>query len=330
MADPAAWPITYEDVTSAQHRLAAYLSPTPLRSYPLLDEALGVHVLVKHECHQPTGAFKVRNGLAALTAMRADELSLGVVAATMGNYGQGLAWAGQRLGAKVTICVPHGVNPDKMAAMRGFGAELVQEGDDFDEALDVMDRLVDERGLIAVHGVNHPMMPAGAGTITLEVVEQAAGGGEAVDTMVISIGGGSQAVGAMTVLRHRQPGAKVIGVQAAGASTIHDGWQQKKPLVGDRPNTIAEGVATRQTYELTFGALCDGLADFVLISDSDMAEAMRLIWRTTHHLVEPAGAAGIAAVSNLRKQLAGQTVVVIFSGANVDGQTARSVFAGEI
>ena len=324
------WPINYDDVLAAEQRLRPYLAPTPLRSYPELDEALGLHVLVKHENHQPTNAFKVRNGLSVVTAMSSEERARGVVAATMGNYGQGLAWAGRTLGARVTICVPRTVNPDKVTAMRGLGAELVMEGKDYDDANSVMERLVRDRSLYPAHGVNHPLVPAGAGTITLEILRQAEAAGETVDAMVIVVGGGSQAVGAMTVLRHQGAATQVFAVQAGGAPTIHDAWHERKPAVGERPTTFAEGMATRQTYELTFDALCEGLDDFVLVTDAEMAEAMRLLLRTTHNLAEPAGAGSIAGLAKLADRLHGRTVAVILTGANVDEETLRRVLNREI
>jgi threonine dehydratase len=324
------WPISFDNVVTAEQRLRPYLVPTPLRSYAELDEAVGLHVLIKHENHQPTNAFKVRNGLSVVTAMTHEERARGVVAATMGNYGQGLAWAGRILGTPVTICVPHTVNPDKVAAMRGLGAELVVEGKDYDDANAVVERLVRDRGLYPAHGVNHPLVLAGAGTITLEILRQAEAADEVLDAMVIVVGGGSQAVGAMTVLRHHSLDIPVFAVQASGASTIHDAWHDRKPRVGDTPTTFAEGMATRQTYDLTFDALCDGLDDFVLVSDPEMAEAIRLLLRTTHNLVEPAGAGSIAALATLADRLGGRTVAVILSGANVDLDTLRCVLNRQI
>ena len=324
------WPIKFDNVLSAEHRIRSYLAPTPLRSYPLLDDATGMHVLVKHENHQPTGAFKVRNALSVLTGIREAERRRGVVAASMGNYGQGLAWAGLQLDVPITICLPHGVNPDKVAGIRRFGAELIEDGEDFKEASQIMEGLVQQRGLYPAHGVNHPLVLAGAGTITLEVLDQIEQLNESFDAMVIAVGGGSQAVGAMTVLRSRYPQAQVYGVQAEGAPTMHEAWKRREPMVGARITTFAEGLSTRQTYEQTFGALCGGLAGFVLVSDAQIAEAMRLIWRTTHTLLEPAGAAGVAALATLEDRLRDRTVAVIFSGANVDLDTASRVLSGQL
>ena len=319
-------PVTYDDVRDAQFRVHAVLKPTALIQWPGLSGQLGCNLFLKHENHQPVGAFKVRGGVNLVSRLTPSERAGGILGCSTGNHGQSLAFACRRFGARCTIVVPEGNNPDKNRAMRLLGAELIEHGCDFDEAREYLEKVVQPKGGRYVHSANEPMLIAGVGTMACEIFEQLPD----PDVILVPIGLGSGVCGTGIVTKHLRPEAKVIGVQAAGASTIHDGWQRKQPMVGDRPKTFAEGVATRQTYELTFGALCDGLADFVLISDTDMAEAMRLIWRTTHHLVEPAGAAGIAAVSNLRKQLAGQTIVVILSGANVDGQTARRVFAGEI
>ncbi|HSD26168.1 MAG TPA: pyridoxal-phosphate dependent enzyme, partial [Vicinamibacteria bacterium] len=186
------WPITYDDVVAARERLRPHLPPTPLRSYAALDDAVGagLRVVVKHENFQPTGAFKVRNGVSALAALGREDRARGVVAATRGNHGLGLAWAGRRLGAPVTVCVPRGNNPEKNAAVRGLGARLVEEGRDYDESVAAAERLVREEGLHLVHSTNDAAVVAGAGTLTLEMLGEEPG----IDALVFSVGGGSQAV----------------------------------------------------------------------------------------------------------------------------------------
>jgi threonine dehydratase len=323
-----AWPITFADVLAARDRIRPHILPTPLRSYGPLDAAVGggIHVLVKHENHCPTGAFKARNGLAVLTALAPGERRRGVVAATRGNHGAGLAWAGQIVGVPVTVCVPVGNNPEKNEAVRGYGAELVEEGRDYDDAVEVADRLVRERGLRLVHSTNTPEVLAGAATLALEVMEQA----ETLDAMVIAVGGGSQAVGALTVARERRPGLKVYGVQAKGASAIHDSWHAGGPRETTSADTFADGIATRKVPTLTFFALKEGLAGFVTVDDGQIAAALRLLLRTTHNLAEGAGAAGLAGLFALREELAGKTVAVVISGGNIDQPTLRRVVNGEI
>ena len=163
------WPVTIEDVRSARERIRDRLPPTPLRRYAPLEEAVGygIRVYVKHENHQPTQAFKVRNAFSVLTTLSPEEKKRGVVGATRGNHGQALAWAGQLLGVPVVVCVPRGNNPEKNEAMRGFGAEVIEEGDDYDVAVQVAEKLVRDRGMTLVHSTNHKQVIAGAGTMAL-------------------------------------------------------------------------------------------------------------------------------------------------------------------
>ncbi|HEY7955289.1 MAG TPA: pyridoxal-phosphate dependent enzyme [Polyangia bacterium] len=349
------WPISLPEVLDAAHRLRPYLPPTPLRHYAPLDAAVGqnIRVLVKHEDCQPTNSFKARNNLSVMTALPVEERRRGVVAATRGNHGAGLAWAGRLLSSPVTICVPRGNNPEKNEAMRGLGAELIEEGDDYDAAVAVAHRLEHERGLRMVHSTNDPQVVAGAGTLTLEMLDPTGarsraidarwgeahpavpgeGGREGpplIDALVIAVGGGSQAVGALVVARALRPGLPVYAVQAANASAIHDSFHAGRPLSKPSADTFADGLATRNTYPLTFGALSAGLAGFVAVSEAELAEAVRLYLRTTHHLAEGAGAAGLAGLMRLRDQLAGKRVGVVLSGSNIDAETLRRIVNHEL
>jgi threonine dehydratase len=322
------WPISLADVRAARERIAKHITPTPVREYVPLNQAVGhdIRVLVKHENHNHTNSFKARNGLSAIAALSAEERSRGVTAATRGNHGQGIAWAGSLLGAPVTIYVPHGNNPEKNEAMRGYGAELVEVGRDFDEALAAVEAAVRDGGPTLLHPTNNPFVLAGAGTITLELLEQ----GAEPDAMVIAVGGGSQTVGALTVLRELRPETQVFAVQAEGAAAIYRSWKAGKPLTVPEADTFADGIATRSSYEMTLPTLCEGLAGFVTVTDAEIAEAMRLLIRTTHNLVEPAGAAGLAGLLRLREELAGKRVAVILTGGNVDQVTLRRVVTREI
>jgi len=248
------------------------------------------------------------------------------VAATRGNHGAGLAWAGALLGVPVTICVPHGNNPEKNAAMRGFGATLVEHGRDYDEAAAHAQALVAERGLVLAHSTNDRNVLAGAATLFAEVHEQAT----QLDAIVVAVGGGSQAVGALTVVRALRPGLEVIGVQAAGAPAVHDSWHAREPRRTKRAATFAEGVATRGSYTLTLHALIDGLADFITVTDAETADAVRTILATTHHLVEGAGAMGLAAARKLAPRLQGKRVGIIFCGANMDTAVLRRILNLEL
>ena len=320
--------VTLDDIRAARIRLAPLLSPSPLRTYRELDDAVGhgIRTYVKHENFNPTGSFKVRNGLSFMTALPDESRARGVVAASRGNHGLGLAYAGRAFGVRITVCVPMGNNPEKNAGMRALGARLIEEGRDYDESVLVADRVVKEDGATLAHSTNNPLIIAGAGTLSLEVIEQE----PQIDAMVIAIGGGSQAVGALTVFRGLKPDARVYGVQAVGASAAYEGWRARKPVQTHSADTIADGLATRSTYEMTFSTLIDGLADFITVTDAEIADAMRMLLRTTHSMVEPAGAAGLAGLRKLAPTLEGKRVGIVLSGANVDASTLQRVLAGDL
>jgi threonine dehydratase len=322
------WPICFADVLAAQRRIRRWVSGTPLRRYAPLDEAVGsrISVWVKHENHAPTNSFKVRNGLSAMTRLGGDDRARGVVAATRGNHGLGVAYAGALLGIPVTVCVPRGNNPEKNEGMRGYGAVLLEDGRDYEESVQAAERLVAQRGLRMIHSTNDRDVIAGAATLTLEILRER----PRLDALVVSVGGGSQAVGALTVARTLRPELRVYGVQASGASATHDSWHAGRPLPGERAETFADGLATRSAYAMTFGPLSEGLEDFVTVTDAEIAEALRLLLKTTHNLAEGAGAAGLAGLLALRERLAGQEVGVILSGGNIDAATLRRVMTGDI
>lgn len=322
------WPISMADVHDARERLAPFLTPTALRHYPLLDELLeeGTSLLVKHENHQPTCSFKVRNGLSFMTALPAADRAAGVVAASTGNHGQGIAYAASLLGVSATICVPVGNNPEKCAAMRAWGATVVETGRNYDESVDAMLVMAAERGMAVAHSTNDINVLAGAATLSLEVMEQSGG----LDAMVVAVGGGSQVVGALTVAREMAPGMPVYGVQCSAAPAIHDSWHSGAPRRTESAATFAEGVATRQPYALTYPTLREGLAGFVTVSESELAEAVRVILQRTHNLVEGAGALGVAGALKLRDKLRGKRVGVIFSGANIDTAVLTRILRHEL
>lgn len=317
------FPVSFEEVRAAEKRIRPFLDRTPLRSYPVLDEAVGhgIRVVVKHENHLPTNAFKVRNGLAVLTALPSHLRQRGVVCGSTGNHGQGVAFAGMKLGIPVTVVVPRRNNADKNAAMRGLGARLVECGANYDEAVAESERIARDEGLTLVHSTNNRNVIAGAGTITLEVLEQA----ENLDAMVIAVGGGSQAVGALIVLAELRPDVRVFAVQASGAPAVYESWKAGAPVPPIPPRTIAEGVATANSYEMTLRSLCDGLAGFVTVAEAEIMDAMWLMMSSTHNLVEPSGAVGLAGLFKFQRELEGQRVCVILSGSNLDGQTLRKV-----
>lgn len=319
-------PISYADVLAASERIRPYLPPTPLREYPQLNALVGhdIRVWVKHENHHPTQSFKIRNGLSVVTALTAEERARGAIGASTGNHGQGVAYAGKLLGVPVAICVPERNNPEKNAAIRAYGAELIEAGANYDETMVVCARIQAERGMTLVHSTNNRNVIAGAGTMTLEILEQE----PSVDAIIIALGGGSQAVGALTVVAERAPHVKVYAVGAEGAPAQYESWRQGKRLTGQKIGTFAEGIATGSAYELTFDALKAGLADFITVSEDAIYDSLRDLIRITHNVPEGAGAAGLAGLRVLAPQLAGKRVAIILCGGNLSMASLKVALQG--
>jgi len=302
---------TLADVLEARRRISPYLRPTPLFGYASLDELLDAEVFVKHENHQPVGAFKVRGGVNLISQLSAEERERGVIAASTGNHGQSIAYAARLFGVPATICVPEHANPVKVASMRGLGAELVFHGRDYDEAREHCEQLAKERGYRYVHSGNEPLLIAGVATETLEILQEQ----PQTDMIIVPIGGGSGAAGACIVAKAISPAIRIIGVQSEAAPAAFRSWQERR-LVVDRTQTVAEGLATRTAFKLPQQILWQWLDAFVLVSDEEILRAQTLMIEATRNLVEAAGAAPLVAGLRLREALAGRRVALILSGGN--------------
>jgi threonine dehydratase len=301
----------FADVLEARRRIAPHLRPTPLYGYAGLSELVGAEVFVKHENHQPVGAFKVRGGVNLVSQLSAEDRERGVITASTGNHGQSIAYAARLFGVAATICVPEGANPVKVASMRGLGAEVVFHGRDFDDAREHCEHLARENGYRYVHSGNEPLLIAGVATETLEVLEEQ----PAIDAIIVPIGGGSGAAGACIVAEAVNPALEVIGVQSDAAPAAHRSWRARQLVVAGM-ETAAEGLATRTAFELPQQILWQGLDDFVLVSEDEIRAAQRTMIEETRNLVEAAGAAPLAGALRLRDQLAGKKVALILSGGN--------------
>ena len=307
------------DVLDARRVIAPHLDPTPLRRYPLLDELVGTAVFVKHENHQPTGAFKVRGGINLLSRLEPSARVGGVYAASTGNHGQSVAYAASVFGVAATIFVPVGANPVKVAAMRALGAEVVEHGADFDEARERCAAVARERGARYIHSGDEPYLIAGVGTATLEMLERE----PELETIVVPVGGGSGAAGACVVAKAVRPQIEVIGVQSSAAPAAYRAWRSRT-LVQDEMATFAEGLQTRVAFELPQRIMVAHLDDFVLVSDDELRAATLAMIEHTRNLIEPAGAAALAAALKLRERLAGRRVAIVASGGNISpGQLAE-------
>ena len=311
---------TLNDIYAARERVYRVVTPTPLMRHPVLVEETGLEIRVKHENHNPTGAFKIRGG-ANLIASLTREDRRGVITATTGNHGQSMAMACRREGVPCTILVPLGNNPEKNAAMRALGAELIEFGRDFDEARERVEQLQHERRLRYVHSANEPLLVAGVGTYALEIFTAQPD----TDVILVPIGGGSGACGCCIVRTGIGSRARIIGVQAERADAFTRSWRGGARVEQTSADTFAEGMATRVTFDLTYGILQKELDSIVTLSESELAEGVRLALRTTHNLAEGAGAASLAAAMKIRDELAGKKVVCVMSGGNIDTKTIARI-----
>jgi len=315
--------VTFQGIIAARRVVAQFLKPSPLIHYPELSENLGFQAYVKHENHNPTGSFKVRGGLNFMHQLPRAQREKGVITATRGNHGQSIAYAAAQFGVKATVVVPHGNNREKNSAMRAFGAELIEHGVDFDEARELCETLQAARGLYYVHPCLEPALFHGVGTYSVEIFESLPN----VDTIIVPIGGGSGCCGAITVAKAINPNTKVIGVQAEKAPAVYLSWKAGRHIETDSCNTVADGVATRVPFSLPFSIIKDSIHDIVLLSEAELQEGIRLALRWTHNLAEGAGAAPLATAHKLADTLAGQNVVMVMSGANLDTETLKAVLA---
>jgi threonine dehydratase len=309
------------DVLAARQRIGPYLQRTPLYRYPALDALTGARVWVKHENHQPVGAFKVRGGINLISQLSADDRGRGVVSASTGNHGQSVAYAAGLFGVQAVICVPEQANPVKVESMRALGAKVIFHGRDFDEAREYCEKLARERGYRYIHSANEPALIAGVATCALEILEAQ----PTVEAIVVPVGGGSGLAGASIVARAVRPSIEVIGVQAEAAPAAYRSWRARA-LLEDTTTTLAEGLATRTAFEQTQRIMWDLVDDFVLVSESELLQATRLMIEKTRNLVEPAGAAPLAAVLAAPERFAGRSVAIVCSGGNISPHQLMSLW----
>jgi len=303
---------TFTDVLDAAKQIRPYLAPTPLRRYPALDRLVEAEVFVKHENHNPTGAFKVRGGVNLVSRLSEDERRRGVIAASTGNHGQSVAYAARLFGVSAIICAPEVANPVKVESMQDLGAEVVCQGERYDDAKRNAERLAREHGYRYIHSGDEPLLIAGVGTHTLEILEEEPD----VDTVIVPVGGGSGVSGAGITAKAVNPNIRVIGVQSDAAQSAYLSW--KSGEWRESPNrTRAEGLSTAAPMALPQRIMRRVLDDFVLVSDDQIDAATVLMIEKTRTMVEAAGAAALAAAIAMRDKLKDRKVAVICSGGNI-------------
>ncbi len=271
-------------------------------------------MIVKHENHTPTGAFKVRGGLVYFDRLKRERPgTAGLISATRGNHGQSLAFAGSRYGLPVTIYVPHGNSVEQNRAIRGFGATLVEHGEDFQAAREEAYRRAETNGLEIVPAF-HPDLVLGVATYALELLRKAPD----LDVLYVPIGQGSGICGCILARDLLGLGTEIVGVQSSAAPSYALSFAAGKVVTTETSNTLADGVATRIPDADAVAIICNGASRVVQVTDDEIAAAMRAYWTDTHNLAEGAGAAALAAALQEKKRLQGKRVGLVLSGGNID------------
>jgi threonine dehydratase len=287
---------------------------TPARGWPLLAERLGTQVIVKHENHTPIGAFKVRGGLVYLERLKRERPNIpGIISATRGNHGQSLAFAASRHGVPAVIYVPRGNSVEKNRAMKAFGAELVEHGEDFQAAAEEAQRRAQFTGLHMVPSF-HPDLVLGVATYALELFRTAPD----LDVLYVPIGQGSGISGCIMARDLLGLKTEIVGVQSTEAPSYALSFAAGKVVTTKTSNTLADGMATRIPDADAFALIRKGAARIVQISDDEVAAAIRAYWTDTHNLAEGAGAAALAAALQEKTKLSGKRVGLVLSGGNID------------
>ena len=305
---------TKAELQAAAQIVATHMAPTPQIHWPLLSARAGCEVWVKHENHTPIGAFKIRGGLNFMTRLKADQPDCpGVITATRGNHGQSVALAAGKVGLAATVLAPRGNNLEKNAAMRSLGAELIEYGEDFQEAYEQSAHLAKEKGLHSIPPY-HPWLIEGVGTYSLEFLSAI----EGLDTVYVPIGMGSGISGMMAAREALGLKTKVVGVVADNAPAYALSFDAGQPVSTNAADTLADGLACRTPDPAAVEAINKGAERIVRVSEDEILAAMGHYFTDTHNVAEGAGAAPLAALGQERDKMAGKKVGLILSGGNAD------------
>ena len=317
---------TLSDLEQARNVVAAAMPPTPQYRWPGLCRRAGCEVWLKHENHTPIGAFKVRGGLVYLDHLkRSGQLPPRMITATRGNHGQSIPFAARRHGVQVTVYVPKCNSVEKNAAMVGWGAELVEFGQDFDEARVEAARVAEEEDALWVPAY-HPFLMLGVATYALEFFNAV----KDLDAVYVPIGMGTGICGLIAARDMLGLKTEIIGVAAANAPAIAESFKAGRVVETASAQTIADGMACRVPMSAPLAIIRAGAADVVEVGEAELAAAMRTLYTDTHNVAEGAGAAAFAALMQQRERQAGKKVGVILSGGNVDAEVFRAVLSGAI
>lgn len=300
------------DVFAAQREIRNYLPMTALYRYPSFSDLLGCDVYVKHENHQPTGAFKVRGQISVISSLDERQRKNGVIMASTGNDAQAIAYTAGLFGISATVVMPEQSNPVKAKNTKNLGANVIFHGNGFEQASDYAEELASKKGFTFVHSADNPALISGAATVMLEVTEQL----PSVDAVIAPVGGGALAAGVSIVAKWFDSKIRTIAVQSNESPAAHSSWLERRIITNDRNSTIAEGLACGSAYELPQKILWRLLDDFVLVSDQEILVGMRTMIENTGNLAEPSSAATVAAAIKKKEEFRGKKVVLLLTGCN--------------
>ncbi len=304
----------YSDIIKAQLRLKGVIKTTALEHTKSFSAMSGANVFMKLENLQSTGSFKVRGAYNKICCLDKSTLSRGVVCASAGNHAQGVAFAARLLDVKARVFMPVFTPPLKVIATRSYGAEVVLEGDTFDDANAAAIRYHEKTGALIVHAFDDPHIIAGQGTIGLEIFQA----NDAIQEVLVPVGGGGMIAGIAIALKEINPDIRIIGVEAAGAASMKNALNKGKPEKLPNMQTIADGIAVKTPGHLTFAATKEYVDDILVVDDAEIAHTAYLMLQRAKILTEPAGAAAMAALLHKKSDLAGKNVAVVISGGNIN------------
>jgi len=302
------------DVIHAQSVLKGIIKTTPLERSKSFSAMSGTHVYMKLENLQTTGSFKVRGAYNMISQLSPEQLSKGVLCASAGNHAQGVAFAASKLGIKSTVFMPVFTPPLKVIATRSYGAEVILEGESFDDALSAAMEYGAKSGATFVHPFNDKNIIAGQGTVGLEIFDQL----ENIDAVLVPIGGGGLISGIAIALKAMNPHIRIIGVEADGAQSMKVSIEAKEPTMMNSANTIADGIAVKSPGTLTYEIAKNLVDDFVVVNDAEMAYTTYQMLQRCKILAEPSGVAAMAAILFNKVGLKGKNVVPVISGGNIN------------
>ena len=305
--------VTLADIESARELIRDVAIETPMEQSRWLSALVGGPVSLKCENLQRTGSFKTRGAYVRISRLSAEERALGVVAASAGNHAQGVALAAQLLGIKATVFMPEGAPIPKEKATRGYGADVIFSGHVLEEALAAAYRFADETGAVLIHPFNHPDIVAGQGTVGLEILEQAPD----VQTVVVPTGGGGLLAGIAIAIKASRPDVRVVGVQAAGAAAYPESLERGEPVPLASMKTMADGIAVGLPGPIAFSAVREHVDDVLTVSEDLLSRALLAVAERAKMIVEPAGAAAVAALLDRPREFQTPAVAVL-SGGNID------------